>query len=61
MISERRLAALLVAHELHIAQAVKPFRTLYRCGTCGHEVDAMTVRHSDAQAAHQAQTIRATR
>lgn len=51
---ETGIASLLVAHELHTVQAVKPFRTLWRCLTCGYEVDARSMRHSEAQAEHQA-------
>lgn len=52
------IAALLVAHELHVVQAVQPLRTVWRCRTCdGYEVDATSIRHSIAQADHQAHIL----
>lgn len=53
------IAAVLDAHELTIVQAVRPFRTLWRCksGADCFERDATTIPLSAAQHRHQAQKL----
>ena len=53
-----QIAEVLLAHQMTTVQAVKPFRTLWRC-SCGHEVEAQAMRHAVAQAKHQAKALNA--